>query len=57
MFVSIWATGRCDPFASLEVHVKISRSASGKGKEILGEWRFNDRGTGKKTFTFDIPKE
>lgn len=45
------------PSSMLEVHVKISRSASGKGKEILGEWRFNDRGTGKKTFTFDIPKE
>lgn len=42
------------PSSMLGVHLKVSRSASGKEREILGEWRFNDRGTGKKTFTFDI---
>jgi len=44
------------PSTMLEVHLKVSRSDSGKGREILGEWRFNDKGTGKKIFTFDIPK-
>lgn len=44
------------PSTMLQVHLKISRSAPGKGKEILGDWRFSDKGTGRKTFTFDIPK-
>jgi len=44
------------PSTLLGVHLKISRNAPGKGKEILGDWRFSDKGSGKKTFTFDIPK-
>jgi predicted Zn finger-like uncharacterized protein len=44
------------PSTMLEVHLKVSRSTPDKGSEILGDWRLNDRGTGKKTFTFDIPK-
>ena len=44
------------PSTMLEVHLKVSRNSSGKGKEMLGDWRFSDKGTGKKTFTFDIPK-
>jgi len=44
------------PSTLLEVHLKVSRSVPGKGNEILGDWRFSDKGTGKKTFTFDIPK-
>lgn len=44
------------PSTMLEVHLKVSRNDPGKGKEILGEWRFKDRGTGTKTFTFDIAK-
>lgn len=44
------------PSTMLEVHLKVSRNAPGKGKEILGEWRFSDKGSGRKTFTFDIQK-
>jgi len=44
------------PSTMLEVHLKVSRNSPGKGKEILGDWRFSDKGSGKKTFTFDIPK-
>jgi len=44
------------PSTLLGVHLKVSRHAPGKEKEILGDWRFSDKGSGKKTFTFDIPK-
>lgn len=44
------------PSTMLEVHLKVSRNSPGKGSEILGDWRMNDKGTGKKSFTFDIPK-
>jgi len=44
------------PSTMLEVHLKVSRNAPGKGSEILGDWRFSDRGTGRKSFTFDIRK-
>lgn len=44
------------PSTMLAVHLKVSRNAPGKGTEILGDWRFSDKGTGTKTFTFDIPK-
>jgi hypothetical protein len=44
------------PSTMLQVHLKVSRSAPGKGREILGEWRFSDKGTGRKTFILDIPK-
>ena len=43
------------PSTMLEVHLKVSRSSPGKGKEILGDWRFSEKGSGRKTFTFDIP--
>jgi len=44
------------PSTMLQIHLKVSRNTPGRGKEILGDWRFNDRGTGKKTFTLDIPR-
>jgi len=44
------------PSTLLAVHLKVSRNAPGKGNEILGDWRFSDKGAGKKTFTFDISK-
>jgi hypothetical protein len=40
----------------LEVHLRISRTTPGKGKEVLGEWRLNEKGSGTKNFTFTIPK-
>lgn len=44
------------PSTMLGVHIKVSRRSPDKGNEILGDWRLNDKGTGKKAFTFDIPK-
>jgi hypothetical protein len=44
------------PSSLLEVHMKVSRHTPERGMEILGEWRFNDRGTGTKSFDFDIPR-
>lgn len=44
------------PSTLLEVHIKVSRHTAGRDKEILGEWRFSDKGAGKKTFDLDIPK-
>lgn len=44
------------PSTLLGVHFKVTRSAPGKGKEILADWRLSDKGTGKKTFSFDIPQ-
>ncbi|MBC7961919.1 MAG: zinc-ribbon domain-containing protein [Steroidobacteraceae bacterium] len=44
------------PSTMLGVHIKVSRRSGDKGSEILGDWRFNDKGTGKKTFNFDIQK-
>lgn len=40
----------------LEIHIKISRNTTEKGKEVLGDWRFSDKGSGRKVFDFDIPK-
>jgi hypothetical protein len=44
------------PGSFLGIHLKVSRYGGSKGSELLGEWRINDKGSGKKTFTFDIPK-
>jgi hypothetical protein len=44
------------PSSMLGIHIKVSRSDPAKGREVLGEWRFDDKGSGRKTFTFDIPK-
>jgi hypothetical protein len=44
------------PSTMLELHLKVSRNAPAKAKEILGDWRFSDKGNGKKTFNFEIPK-
>lgn len=44
------------PSTMLEVHLKISRNTPARGKEILGDWRFSDKGSGRKTFNFEIPK-
>lgn len=44
------------PSTLLGVHLKVSRNTPGKEREVLGDWRFSDKGTGKKTFTFDIPR-
>jgi hypothetical protein len=40
----------------LEAHITISRNTPGRGKEVLGEWRMNEKGSGSKTYTFDIPR-
>lgn len=40
----------------LEIHVKISRNTAENGKEVLGDWRFSDKGSGRKVFDFDIHK-
>lgn len=40
----------------LEVHIRISRNTPGKGREILGEWRLNEKGSGTRSYTFEIPK-
>jgi len=40
----------------LEVHIRVSRNTPGKEREVLGEWRMNEKGTGTKSYTFDIPK-
>lgn len=44
------------PSSLLEIHVRISRAKPGGGKEILGEWRVQDGGSGTKDFEFDIPR-
>jgi hypothetical protein len=44
------------PSTMLEIHLKVSRYQPGKEKEILGDWRFSEKGTGRKTFTFEITK-
>ncbi len=44
------------PSTMLEVHIKVSRNTPARGKEILGDWRFSDKGSGKKSYTFDVPK-
>jgi len=40
----------------LEVHIRISRNTPGKGREVLGEWRLNEKGSGTRSYTFDIPR-
>jgi len=40
----------------LEVHIRISRNTPGKGREVLGEWRLNEKGSGTRSYTFEIPK-
>lgn len=44
------------PGSLLEIHIRISRQTPGKEREILGEWRLNDKGSGTKSFDFTIPK-
>ena len=44
------------PSTLLGVHLKISRHLPGKEKEILADWKFSDKGTGRKTFDFEIPR-
>ena len=40
----------------LELHLRIARNTPGKGREILGEWRLNEKGSGTRSYTFTIPK-
>jgi hypothetical protein len=40
----------------LGVNITVTRNSPGKAKEVIGDWRFNEKGTGRKTFTFDIAK-
>lgn len=40
----------------LGVKIKVSRNRSGNAAETLGEWRFEEKGQGSKSFTLDIPK-
>jgi len=40
----------------LKVKMEVSRQATGKAREILGEWTMEDKGRGTKSFTLDIPK-
>jgi len=40
----------------LEVHIKISRNLPGREREVLGEWRVNEKGSGTRSFTLTIPK-
>lgn len=40
----------------LEVHIKVSRNTPGKGREVLGEWRLNEKGSGTRSYTLEIPK-
>jgi len=40
----------------LSVHIKISRHRQGKEREILGEWKIDEKGSGTKNFTLDIPR-
>lgn len=44
------------PSTLLGIHVKISRRSADKGNEMLVDWRMSDKGSGKKSFTFEIPK-
>ncbi|HEX5772811.1 MAG TPA: hypothetical protein VFY07_00700 [Geomobilimonas sp.] len=44
------------PGSFLEIHLKVSRYGGANGNELLGEWRIKEKGSGTKTFTFDIPK-
>lgn len=45
------------PNSSLrEIHVKISRSDPQSGKMVLGDWRFDDKGAGRKVFDFELAK-
>lgn len=44
------------PSTMLEIHLRVSRYLQDGQKTVLGEWRINDKGTGTKTFDFDIPK-
>ena len=44
------------PSTMLEIHMRVSSYLPNGEKKILGEWRLNDKGTGTKTFDFDIPK-
>lgn len=39
-----------------EVHIRISRTSPGKEKEVLGEWRLNEKGSGTRSYTLNIPK-
>jgi len=40
----------------LGVHMKVSRYRPGQESEVLGEWRFEEKGRGTRTFNLDIPK-
>lgn len=44
------------PSSMLEIHMRISRYLQDGQKVVLGEWRINNKGTGTRTFDFDIPK-
>lgn len=44
------------PSTMLEIHLRVSRYLQDGQKAVLGEWRINDKGTGTRTFEFDIPK-
>jgi len=39
-----------------EIHIKISRTGPESGKAVLGDWRFSDKGAGRKVFDFEIAK-
>jgi len=45
------------PGSFLEIHLKVSRYGGSTGNELLGEWRIKEKGSGTKTFTFDISKQ
>jgi len=40
----------------LQVHIRISRSMPGKAREVLGEWYVKEKGSGRKSFTLEIPR-
>jgi len=44
------------PSTMLEIHMRVSRYLQDGQKMVLGEWRINDKGTGTRTFDFEIPK-
>lgn len=44
------------PSTMLEINMRVSRYLQDGQKVVLGEWRINDKGTGNRTFNFEIPK-
>ncbi|MHC1698007.1 MAG: hypothetical protein AB9919_08145 [Geobacteraceae bacterium] len=44
------------PSTMLEFHMRVSRNPQDGQKVVLGEWRITDKGTGTRTFDFEIPK-